>query len=210
MHGYCGRCFIYCRANFHSLVSVINIFRRAIKTRRCAERTSATVTAVKEKVQHRNNIRSTEYIPTIAYTVNGQEYSRDFAKGLRCRYLPCRQTLEIMVNPDKPTEINKQARQHKQTWSCWYQSGGHPRRNRDAYLVGCNRPSAWEGLFLSEVLTSPASAFRLPARGCRQRFARLRSRPYTPPLHRAGQSSGCAQRLLPSGSKILPRRACQP
>ena len=95
------------------LVSVINIFRRAIKTRRCTERTSATVTAVKEKVQHRNNIRSTEYIPTIAYTVNGQEYSRDFAKAYVADTYHVGQTLEIMVNPDKPTEINKQGSSNK-------------------------------------------------------------------------------------------------
>ena len=89
-------------------VSIISMIQRAIKTRHCTERTSATITDVKEKVTRRNNIKSTEYIPTILYTVNGQEYSREFAKAYVANTYQVGQTLEIMYNPDKPTEINKQ------------------------------------------------------------------------------------------------------
>ncbi len=89
-------------------VSIISMIRRSIKTRRCTERKSATITAVKEKVQRRNDVVSREYIPTISYTVNGQEYSREFAKAYVADTYHVGQTLEIMYNPDKPTEINKQ------------------------------------------------------------------------------------------------------
>jgi len=95
------------------LVSVINIIRRAIKTKRCTSPATAVITDIKEKVSRRNNIESHEYIPTVSYTLNGQQYSREFAKAYVADTYRVGQTIEVMVNPNKPTEVNKTGSSNK-------------------------------------------------------------------------------------------------
>ncbi len=89
------------------LVTLINIIKRSIKTKRCTTRASAIVTDIKEKVSRKNNIVSREFIPTISYNVDGKQYSREFAKAYVADTYRVGQPIEIMVNPNKPTEINK-------------------------------------------------------------------------------------------------------
>jgi hypothetical protein len=95
------------------LIPLINIIKRAIKSKRCTAITSATITAIKERTITRNNIDSTTYIPTVSYTVNGQQCSREFAKAYVPGTYRVGQTVEIMYNPDKPTEINKHGSSNK-------------------------------------------------------------------------------------------------
>lgn len=95
------------------IVALINMIKRAIKTKRCTARTSAVITDIKEKVSTRNNVESYEYIPTISYNVNGQQFSREFAKAYTAGTYQVGQALEIMYNPNKPTEINKQGTSNK-------------------------------------------------------------------------------------------------
>ena len=94
-------------------VTLINMIRRSIKTRRCTARASAVITDIKEKVSRRNDIESREYIPTVSYQVDGKEYSRNFAKAYVANTYRVGQTIEIMVNPNKPTEINKSGSSNK-------------------------------------------------------------------------------------------------
>ena len=95
------------------IVALINMIKRAIKTKRCTARTSAVITDIKEKVSTRNNVESYEYIPTISYNVNGQQFSREFAKAYTAGAYHVGQAIEIMYNPNKPTEINKQGSSNK-------------------------------------------------------------------------------------------------
>ena len=95
------------------LVSLINMIKRAIKTRRCTASASAIITDVKEKVSHRNNVTSRSYIPTISYSVNGKQYSRTFTTAYVADTYRVGQPIEIMVNPNKPEEINKQGSSNK-------------------------------------------------------------------------------------------------
>ncbi|HHX09606.1 MAG TPA: DUF3592 domain-containing protein [Chloroflexi bacterium] len=95
------------------LISVINLIRRAIKSKRCTARTTAVVTDIKEKVVTRNDIESREYIPTISYKVNGKDYSREFTKVYLGDTYKVGQSVEIMYNPDKPSEVNKQGLNNK-------------------------------------------------------------------------------------------------
>ena len=89
------------------LVSLINIIKRSIKTKRCTTPASAIITDVKEKVSRRNNVVSREFTPTISYNVNGKQYSREFAKAYLADTYIVGQPIEIMVNPNNPAEINK-------------------------------------------------------------------------------------------------------
>ena len=50
---------------------------------------------------------SREFTPTISYNVNGKQFSREFAKAYVADTYRVGQPIEIMVNPNKPTEINK-------------------------------------------------------------------------------------------------------
>jgi len=90
-----------------------NILVRAIKTRRCSETFSGVISDVKEKVSRRDGIRSREYIPTVSYTVDGVEYTKRFTKAYRADAYTIGQTVEIMVNPNKPSEINKKGSSNK-------------------------------------------------------------------------------------------------
>jgi hypothetical protein len=89
------------------LVTLINIIKRSIKTKRCTTPASAIITDVKEKVSRRNNVMSREFTPTISYNVNGKQFSREFAKAYVADTYHVGQSIEIMVNPNKPEEINK-------------------------------------------------------------------------------------------------------
>ncbi len=89
------------------LVSLINIIKRSIKTKRCTAPASAIITDVKEKVSRRNNVVSREFIPTISYNVNGKDYAREFAKAYVADTYRVGQSIEIMVNPNNPAEVNK-------------------------------------------------------------------------------------------------------
>ena len=95
------------------LVALISIIKRAIKTRRCTAPTTAVITDVKEKVSRRNNIESRVYIPTVSYSLNDQQYSREFARAYVADTYHVGQAIEIMVNPNKPTEINKSGSSNK-------------------------------------------------------------------------------------------------
>ncbi len=95
------------------LVTLINIIKRAIKTKRCTAQTSAVITAIKGKVSRKDNIVSREYIPTISYSVNGEQYSRDFTKAYVADTYHVGQSVEIMYNPNKPTDINKMGSSNK-------------------------------------------------------------------------------------------------
>ncbi|MEL7610775.1 MAG: DUF3592 domain-containing protein [Bacillota bacterium] len=101
------------------LVTLKNILVRAVKKRRCTATVRATITDVKEKerTQGRSSghagITTTEYIPTVAYTVDGVEYSKRFIPAYRADAYAVGQAVEIMVNPDRPNEINKKGTSNK-------------------------------------------------------------------------------------------------
>ena len=95
------------------LVSLINIIKRSIKTKRCTAPASAIITDVKEKVSRNNNVVSRVFIPTISYNVNGKPYSREYAKAYVADTYRVGQSIEIMVNPNNPAEINKQGSSNK-------------------------------------------------------------------------------------------------
>ena len=101
------------------LITLKNILVRAIKTRRCTEAVTGTVVDVKEKMrtqgrsQDHIGITTMEYIPTVSYTVDGVEYTKRFTKAYRADAYTIGQTVEIMVNPNKPSEINKKGSSNK-------------------------------------------------------------------------------------------------
>ncbi len=95
------------------LVTLINIIKRSIKIKRCTARSSAIVTDIKEKVSRKDDVVSREFIPTISYSVNGEQFSREYAKAYTAGTYQVGQALEIMYNPNKPTEINKQGTSNK-------------------------------------------------------------------------------------------------
>lgn len=95
------------------LVTLINMIKRAIKTKRCTAPATAIITDVKEKVSRRNNIVSHEYLPTISYNVEGKQYSREYAKAYVADTYRVGQSIDIMVNPSKPAEINKMGSSNK-------------------------------------------------------------------------------------------------
>ncbi|MCC6148565.1 MAG: DUF3592 domain-containing protein [Anaerolineaceae bacterium] len=101
------------------LVTLKNIIVRAVKTRRCTAAVTATIVDVKEKTRTQGRsgdhagITTTEYLPTVSYMVNGVEYSKPFAKAYHADTYAIGQTVEIMVNPNKPSEINKLGKSNK-------------------------------------------------------------------------------------------------
>lgn len=101
------------------LVTLKNILVRTVKMRRCTEAVMATITDVKEQrsTQGRSGgfvgITTWEYIPTVAYMVDGVEYSKRFTKAYHADTYVTGQTVEIMVNPNKPSEINKKGTSNK-------------------------------------------------------------------------------------------------
>lgn len=95
------------------LITLVNIIKRAIKTKRCTSPVSAVITDVKDKARRKNNIVSHTYIPTISYTFEGQQYSREYAKAYVADTYRVGQSIDIMVNPSKPTEVNKMGSSNK-------------------------------------------------------------------------------------------------
>lgn len=101
------------------LVTLKNILVRAVKARRCTATVMGTVADVKEKMRTQGRsgghagITTAEYIPTVAYTVDGVEYSKQFAKAYHADTYAVGQPVEIMVNPNKPSEINKKGKSNK-------------------------------------------------------------------------------------------------
>ena len=95
------------------LVTLKNILVRAVKMRRCTEAAVGVISDVKEKVSRRNGVISREYIPTVAYRVDGIEYSKRFTKAYHADTYVIGQTVELMVNPKKPSEINKKGTSNK-------------------------------------------------------------------------------------------------
>lgn len=96
-----------------------NIILRAIKKRRCTEAVTGTVVEVKEKMSTRGRsschtgITTMEYIPTVAYTVDGVEYTKRFTKAYHADAYTIGQKVELLVNPNKPSEINKKGTSNK-------------------------------------------------------------------------------------------------
>lgn len=95
------------------LITLINIIKRAIKTKRCTAPATAIITDVKDKAKRKDNIESHEYIPTIEYTFDGKQYSREYTKAYVADTYSVGQSIDIMVNPSKPTEINKMGSSNK-------------------------------------------------------------------------------------------------
>lgn len=101
------------------LITLKNILVRNLKTRRCTAAVTGTVVDVKEKRRTQGRgaghvgFTTTEYIPTVSYTVNGAEYSRRFTPAYRADAYTVGQAVEIMVNPKKPSEINKKGTSNK-------------------------------------------------------------------------------------------------
>ena len=95
------------------LITVKNIIIRTIKIRCCTAMVNGVISDVKEKVIRREGIISKEYIPTVSYTVDGVEYSKQLAKAYHADTYAIGQTVEIMVNPQKPSEINKKGKSNK-------------------------------------------------------------------------------------------------
>lgn len=101
------------------LITLKNILVRAVKTRRCTAAVTSTVVDVKEKMHTRGRssdhagVTMMEYIPTVAYTVGGVEYSKRFAGSYRADAYAVGQKVEIMVNPNRPGEINKEGTSNK-------------------------------------------------------------------------------------------------
>ena len=100
-------------------ITLKNILVRTVKARRCTEAVTATVTDVKEQARRQGQsgdhygITTGEYIPTVAYTVDGVEYSKRFTKAYHADACSIGQTVEIMVNPSRPSEINKKGASNK-------------------------------------------------------------------------------------------------
>ncbi len=100
-------------------IALKNILMRAIKTRRCTAKVRATVTDVKKHMRTQGRgkghggITTAEYIPTVAYTMDGREYSKRFTPAYRADVYKAGQVVEIMVNPNRPSEINKKGASNK-------------------------------------------------------------------------------------------------
>lgn len=95
------------------LVTLKNILVRAAKKRRCTAAVAGVISDVKEKVRRQNGVISREYTPTVSYTVDGVEYSKRFTKAYLANTYAIGQTVELMVNPNKPDEINKKGTSNK-------------------------------------------------------------------------------------------------
>ena len=100
-------------------ITLKNILVRAIKSKRCTEEVTATITDVKEQSRREGHSRdhygitTKEYVPTVAYTVDGVEYSKRFTKAYNADAYSIGQAVKIMVNPNRPSEINKKGASNK-------------------------------------------------------------------------------------------------
>lgn len=100
-------------------VTIKNIIVRTVKLRRCTASATATVEDIKEKVTTRgrssDNIGVTfmEYIPTLRYEVDGKEYIKSYSPAYRNDTYKIGNTIEVMYNLKKPSEINKKGSSNK-------------------------------------------------------------------------------------------------
>jgi len=92
------------------LITVSNLIKRAVKTKRCTAVTSGVISDIKEKVSNRDGVISREYIPTVVYTVDGVEYNTQYVKAYNAETYKTGQSVEVMYNPNKPNEINKKGK----------------------------------------------------------------------------------------------------
>lgn len=88
------------------LVTLINMLRRTVKTRRCTAVTTGQISDVREKVKRGDGYTTREYHTTVSYSVNGVPYSKPFTKGYNVETYKVGQQVEVLYNPDKPEEIN--------------------------------------------------------------------------------------------------------
>lgn len=88
------------------LVTAIRLIKRKIKVRHCTASTTAEVTEVKERVMRRNGVISREYVPTIAYLIDGTTYSRKYTKAYQGGAYQTGQKIDIQYNPNNPEEVN--------------------------------------------------------------------------------------------------------
>lgn len=100
-------------------ITLKNLVVRAIKKRRCTKALTATVVEVKEKTSTRGRSRShsgitaIEYLPIVSYRVDGTEYTKHLSKTYHADACAIGQTVELLVNPNKPSEINKKGASNK-------------------------------------------------------------------------------------------------
>lgn len=94
-------------------VTLKNILVRAFKTRRCTEPATGIISGIKQKTRRREDTVTREYIPTVSYTVDGTEYSAKFTKAYLADTYTIGQAVEIMYNPNKPSEINTKGASNK-------------------------------------------------------------------------------------------------
>lgn len=97
------------------IITLKNILVRAVETRRCSMAVTGTVMSVQKKVSRVGGddaVESTltEYIPIVSYAVSGVDYSEPFTKAYREDAYSVGQTVQVMVNPAKPSEINKKGK----------------------------------------------------------------------------------------------------
>ena len=88
------------------VVTLLNMLKRSIKTRRCTAVTTGTISDVKEKVKRGDGYTTREYHTTVSYSVNGVPYSKPFTKGYNAETYKVGQQVEVLYNPLKPEEIN--------------------------------------------------------------------------------------------------------
>lgn len=94
-------------------VTVMNMIVRAIKVRRCTAVTNGVITDIKEKVRNNDGVRSREYIPSVRYTVGSVEYTKKYKKAYVADTYTIGQTVEIVYNPNNPSEINTKGSSNK-------------------------------------------------------------------------------------------------
>ena len=92
------------------IIIIKNVISRATKKRRCTATTNAVIKDVKERFI---TLMTTEYIPVISYTVDGNEYTCKFTKAYVADMYQVGQSIEIQYNPRKPKEINTKGDNNK-------------------------------------------------------------------------------------------------
>ena len=92
------------------IIIIKNVTSRATKKRRCTATTNAIIKDVKERFI---TLMTTEYIPIISYTVDGNEYTCKFTKAYVPDTYQVGQSIEIQYNPIKPKEINTKGESNK-------------------------------------------------------------------------------------------------
>lgn len=92
------------------IIIIKNVLSRATKKKRCTATTDAVIKDVKERFI---TLMTTEYIPVISYTVDGNEYTCKFTKAYVPDTYQVGQSIEIQYNPQKPKEINAKGDSNK-------------------------------------------------------------------------------------------------